>query len=145
MVSTDTLVLNVRSVCGGLRGARGVAHKPIHWRAGWNFCELANSRDPTCPELLLSMYRLSVPRCTSERHAGSSSPNGETLSPWFVSRAEANTGIHARRKVAAEKLGEIGCHTFRHTYRSWLDETGAPMKVQRELMRRASIQTTMNI
>ncbi len=42
-------------------------------------------------------------------------------------------------------LGEgIGWHTFRHTYRSWLNETGAPMKVQQELMRHASIQTTMN-
>ena len=39
----------------------------------------------------------------------------------------------------------IGWHTFRHTYRSWLDETGAPMKVQQELMRHASIQTTMNV
>lgn len=29
--------------------------------------------------------------------------------------------------------------------RSWLDETGAPMKVQQELMRHASIQTTMNV
>jgi integrase len=36
-------------------------------------------------------------------------------------------------------------HTFRHTYRSWLDETGAPLKVQQELMRHASIQTTMNV
>jgi len=49
------------------------------------------------------------------------------------------------RKVAGGELGEIGWHTFRHTYRSWLDETGAPMKVQQELMRHASIQTTMNI
>ena len=40
---------------------------------------------------------------------------------------------------------DIGWHTFRHTYRSWLDETGAPMKVQQELMRHASIQTTMNV
>jgi integrase len=39
----------------------------------------------------------------------------------------------------------IEWHTFRHTYRSWLDETGAPMKVQQELMRHASIHTTMNI
>ena len=53
--------------------------------------------------------------------------------------------IHEERKAAAGKLGEIGWHTFRHTYRSWLDETGAPMKVQQELMRHASIQTTMNI
>jgi integrase len=30
-------------------------------------------------------------------------------------------------------------------YRSWLDETGAPLTVQKELMRHASIQTTMNI
>ena len=42
-------------------------------------------------------------------------------------------------------LGPIGWHTFRHTYRSWLDDTGAPMKVQQELMRHASIQTTMNV
>ncbi len=30
-------------------------------------------------------------------------------------------------------------------YRTLLDETGAPMKVQQELMRHASIQTTMNV
>src|SRR5580658_1913738 len=35
--------------------------------------------------------------------------------------------------------------TFRHSYRSWLDDTGAPTIVQKELMRHASIQTTMNI
>jgi hypothetical protein len=29
--------------------------------------------------------------------------------------------IHDTRKVAAGKQGEIGWHTFRHTYRSWLD------------------------
>ena len=51
-----------------------------------------------------------------------------------------------KRAAALAKLGEgIGWHTFRHTYRSWLDETGAPMKVQQELMRHASIQTTMNV
>jgi integrase len=40
----------------------------------------------------------------------------------------------------------LGWHTFRHTYRAWLDDTGAPMTVQQQLMRRhASIQTTMNV
>jgi integrase len=29
--------------------------------------------------------------------------------------------------------------------RSWLDQTDAPIGVQRELMRHASIQTTMNV
>jgi integrase len=53
--------------------------------------------------------------------------------------------IHKERWANAGKFGSIGWHTFRHTYRSWLDETGAPMKVQQELMRHASIQTTMNV
>ena len=44
----------------------------------------------------------------------------------------------------ARKLGSIGWHTFRHTYRSWLDETGAPVGVQQKLMRHADIATTMN-
>ena len=47
--------------------------------------------------------------------------------------------------IAAEIGSDIGWHTFRHSYRSWLDETGAPLTVQKELMRHASIQTTMNI
>ena len=58
-------------------------------------------------------------------------------------------GIQQRRIKPAAKaagLGErIGWHSLRHTYRSWLDETGAPMKVQQELMRHASIHTTMNV
>jgi len=58
-------------------------------------------------------------------------------------------GIQQRRlKPAARSAGlgdGIGWHTFRHTYRSLLDESGAPMKVQQELMRHASIQTTMNV
>lgn len=53
--------------------------------------------------------------------------------------------IHKERQAVAGKYSSIGWHTFRHTYRSWLDETGAPMKVQQELMRHASIQTTMNV
>jgi integrase len=57
-------------------------------------------------------------------------------------------GVQRRRiKPAAIQagIGAIGWHTFRHSYRSWLDETGAPMKVQQELMRHADIRTTMNI
>jgi integrase len=36
----------------------------------------------------------------------------------------------------------LGWHTFRHTYRTWLDETGAPITVQQELMRHADVRTT---
>ena len=45
----------------------------------------------------------------------------------------------------AGKYDGIGWHTFRHTYRSWLDDTGAPMGVQQKLMRHAQISTTMNV
>jgi len=53
--------------------------------------------------------------------------------------------IHEERWKAAGKYGSIGWHTFRHTYRSWLDHTGAPMGVQQKLMRHAQISTTMNV
>jgi integrase len=53
---------------------------------------------------------------------------------------------HLRKAGKAAGLGDkIGWHTFRHSYRSWLDDTGAPLTVQKELMRHASIQTTMNV
>ena len=41
--------------------------------------------------------------------------------------------------------GLIGWHSLRHSYRAWLDETGAPLGVQQKLMRHANIATTMNI
>ena len=56
-----------------------------------------------------------------------------------------------RKKVlkgAAERAkihGLIGWHSLRHSYRAWLDETGAPLGVQQKLMRHANIATTMNI
>jgi integrase len=35
--------------------------------------------------------------------------------------------LHEERREAAGKYDGIGWHTFRHRYRSWLDDTGAPM------------------
>jgi integrase len=47
-------------------------------------------------------------------------------------------------RPAGRKLGleGVGWHTFRHTYRAWLDSTGAPMGVQQKLMRHAQPSTT---
>ena len=52
--------------------------------------------------------------------------------------------VHPDRRDLAKrsKLGNVGWHTFRHTYRSWLDDTGAPIGVQQKLMRHADIATT---
>lgn len=47
--------------------------------------------------------------------------------------------------LRAEISGQIGWHTFRHSYRAWLDETNAPPGVQQKLMRHANISTTMNV
>ena len=69
--------------------------------------------------------------------------NPATNRPFHQEEIQKN---HIRKAgVAAEIDGDIGWHTFRHSYRSWLDDTGAPITVQKELMRHASIQTTMNI
>ena len=54
------------------------------------------------------------------------------------------THIH-NAAVAAGIPGKVGWHTFRHSYRTWLDQAGASMTVQKALMRHASITTTMDI
>ena len=44
-----------------------------------------------------------------------------------------------------EREGSLfaGMHSFRHTYRAWLDSIGAPVGVQQKLMRHAQVSTTM--
>lgn len=42
-------------------------------------------------------------------------------------------------------IGRLGTHSFRHTYRSWLDAVGTAITVQQKLMRHSDIQTTLNI
>jgi integrase len=42
-------------------------------------------------------------------------------------------------------IGKVGWHTFRHTFSSILHEGGTNMAVQKELLRHADIQTTMNL
>ena len=62
--------------------------------------------------------------------------------PWYPWGVERRHIIPAGIRCG---IGRIGWHTFRHTFRTLLDETGAPMKVQQELMRHADIRTTMNV
>jgi integrase len=57
------------------------------------------------------------------------------------------TGVWRELQRAAEAagIGKLGTHSFRHTYRSWLDAVGTPIAVQQKLMRHSDIRTTMNI
>lgn len=73
---------------------------------------------------------------------------------WLFANPKTNKPYHQEEiqkkhiRPAANTAGigfTVGWKTFRHSYRSWLDQTDAPVGVQRELMRHASIQTTMNV
>jgi len=50
-------------------------------------------------------------------------------------------------RPAGEKIGikGVGFHTFRHSYKSWLDSVGAPMGAMKDLMRHSNISVTMNV
>ncbi|HXM42406.1 MAG TPA: tyrosine-type recombinase/integrase [Bryobacteraceae bacterium] len=78
----------------------------------------------------------------------------QTQEEWLFANPAADKPYHQEEiqkthikpaGVAAGITAMVGWKTFRHSYRSWLDQTAAPVGVQRELMRHASIQTTMNV
>jgi integrase len=50
-----------------------------------------------------------------------------------------------QRASEAAGIGGLGTHSFRHTYRTWLDSVGTTVGVQQKLMRHSDIRTTMNI
>jgi integrase len=57
------------------------------------------------------------------------------------------TGVwrELERATIAAGIGHLGTHSFRHTYRSWLDAVGTSIGVQQRMMRHCDIRTTMNI
>jgi len=79
-------------------------------------------RDPKCPS---NLQPLQIP----------------AQSPY------SNTGVWRELVRVAEvaKIGHLGTHAFRHTYRSWLDAVGTPVVVQQKMMRHSDIRTTFNI
>jgi integrase len=48
---------------------------------------------------------------------------------------------------AADKarIGKVGWHTFRHTYRASLKRCGTPLEVQKDLMRHANVKVTAEV
>ena len=69
-------------------------------------------------------------------------PNPNTGEVFHASPIQQDYIRAAGRKAKLPK--DIGWHTFRHTYRSFLDDAGAPVGVQQKLMRHAQVATTMN-
>jgi integrase len=60
-----------------------------------------------------------------------------------------HAGVLMRKHIrpAGEKVGlkNVGWHSFRHSYRGMLDDTGANTGTQKGLMRHANVSTTMNV
>lgn len=52
---------------------------------------------------------------------------------------------HLQPASKAAGTGKIGWHTFRHTYSTLIHALGTTPAVQKELLRHASIQTTLNL
>jgi integrase len=69
--------------------------------------------------------------------------------PSVVTGRPYHAGILLRRHLRplAKKVGvpRLGWHTFRHTFRSWLDAVGTAVGVQQRMMRHADVTTTMNV
>ena len=51
---------------------------------------------------------------------------------------------HVRPAALRAGIGKIGWHTFRHSYSTMLRGAGADIKVQQELLRHSTIQSTLN-
>ena len=113
----------------------------VHGRVGAVKTEYSNGVmpvDPLLMEALLQHKKHCYP--TAEGWLFANPVTGrpyhqEQIVKTRICKAATAAGIH----------GRVGWHTFRHSYRSWLDQGGASLSVQKELMRHASITTTMDI
>ena len=56
------------------------------------------------------------------------------------------TGVRQtlQRVADAAGIGKLTTHAFRHSFRTWLNQTGAPVATQQKLMRHSSLAMTMD-
>lgn len=60
--------------------------------------------------------------------------------PYYLNSVQRDYIIPAAKRAG---MGEsVGWHTFRHTYRTWMDANGTPLGIQQDLMRHANINMT---
>jgi integrase len=113
----------------------------VHGRVGDVKTEYSRDSVPLDPALVQALVEhkeraFSIPERWLFANPGTGRPyHQEEIQKKHIRKAGIDAGLGTN----------VGWHTFRHSYRSWLDDTGAPLTVQKELMRHASIQTTMNI
>jgi integrase len=118
-----------------------VQRSVVHGRVAEVKTEYSKDRVPLAPALVEILLKYRAQSCPSAEGWLFPSPVTGRLF-----HQESIQQHHIRKAGRVAGIGDgIGWHTFRHSYRSWMDDTGAPMTVQKELMRHASIQTTMNV
>jgi len=120
------------------RGTMMVTVKAVNGRVGRLKTEYSADELPLDPEFaaVLKSWKARCP---------------DSIGDWVFPSPVTDRCYHASPiqqdyiRPAGEKLEleHVGWHTFRHTYRSWLDATGAPLGVQQKLLRHAHIGTTM--
>jgi integrase len=112
----------------------------VHGRVGETKTEYSNDRVPLDASLIDALRK--------HQAASSKTPNEWVFANPSTSRPYHQEEIQKRYiRKAAKAAGitePIGWHSFRHSYRTWLEQVGAPLSVQQALMRHASITTTMN-
>ncbi|MCU1286369.1 MAG: site-specific recombinase, phage integrase family [Acidobacteriales bacterium] len=83
----------------------------------------------------ITPYRAETDWVFADPKSGGAMPYpGRSLQQNYITPAAVRVGI-----------GAIGWHALRHTYRSLLGDSKISMDVQKELMRHASITTTLNV
>jgi integrase len=111
--------------------------------APWLCCQDICFQRPSCP----------VPTLTLPGYEpNEGNPPPPTPEGWLFANADTKRPVHGDviqkdyLRPASEKveLLGVGWHTFRHTYRTLIDDVGTPLGVQQHLMRHADIKTTMN-
>lgn len=104
------------------------------------YSEASLPLDPALVDVILGWKRETQFSAGSDFVFASPFTNGEK--PYSI----CNMQQHILRPAAIKAgLGPIGWHTLRHTYRAWLGDNGETLTVQKELMRHASIQTTVDV
>ena len=63
--------------------------------------------------------------------------------PYSASNLQVRVLIPAGKAIGLDF--SLGWHTFRHSYKTWMDIKQVPLTVQRDLMRHADIRTTAQV
>ena len=107
-------------------------------------CKTANSRRS------LGMASELLQRLRAWKQCAQFASEGDWIfaSPLKLGRLPYSyTGVWRELERASKlaRIGHLGTHAFRHTFRTWLNATGTPIATQQKLMRHTDIRTTMNV